>query len=319
MELPTQLQEAIDRPKSFPLMQFVTKTFEVTNRRVSQFILASFVFFILYIAVCIVLVLLAGLFAFAGFSRLSMESGEMPSASMLVYVFVFYLFIIAIMWLLMVPIPAGYAHAAQLSDQGNEVTLGDFFEGYRARWKGLLITSAFFNVFSMICLIPNFAIVGSVYYEMIAQQMMGEMPDPTKLFASIGVSYFLFSLLFAAVRALYMWSYLVTWFYGITGWKAMETSRKLMGWNFLWVLLFDILLGITMFVSLAILTFIFSLLGKVFTILFVIFLLIFIPFYVMPWYFNFIYASFAHTVRLNEETETAQEDRIIDHFMPDNE
>jgi hypothetical protein len=319
MELPTQLQEAIDRPKTFPLLQFVSKAFEVTNRRAGQFVLASFVFFILFIAVYIVLLLIGLLLAFAGFSGLSLEPGMMPTATMFMSIFALILFVLIGIWVLIVPIPAGYAHAAQLSDQGKEVTLGDFFEGYRVRWKGLLATSALVTLLSIVCLLPNFAIVGGVYYEMVAQQMMGEIADLTRLFATIGISYFFFLLLFAAFSALYMWSYLVTWFYGITGWNAMEASRKLMGWNFLWVLLFNILLGITMLIAVSVLTLLFSLLGSVLTALFLFFLYFFFLFYLTPCYLNFIYASFAHTVRLNEETEAAQEDRIIDHFMPDNE
>ena len=319
MELPTQLQEAIDRPKSFPLLQFVSKAFEVTNRRVWQFVLASFVFFILFIAVYIVLILFAGIFAFAGFSGFALEPNNAPSATMLVSIFGFIFFILIAIWALAVPIPAGYAHAAQLSDRGDEVTLGDFFAGYQGRWKGLLITSLLVSIFSIICLTPAIGLMGGVYAEMMAQQMMGEIADPTQLMASLGIANFLYLMLYSALRSLYMWSYLVTWFYGISGWRAMEASRKLMGWNFLWVLLFDILLGITTFVSIAILTVVFGFLGNVITVLFIFFLLLFIPFYLTPCYLNFIYASFAHTVRLNEETETAQEDRIIDHFMPDNE
>jgi hypothetical protein len=319
MELPTQLQEAIDRPKSFPLLQFVPKAFEVTNRRVWQFVLASFVYFVLFIAVYIVLILFAGIFAFAGFSGFAIESNNAPTATMLMSIFGLIFFILIVIWALAVPIPAGYAHAAQLSDRGDEVTLGDFFAGYQARWKGLLFTSILVSLCSIICLLPSIALMGGVYAEMMAQQMMGEIADPTQLLASMGAANFLYFILYSALRSLYMWSYLVTWFYGISGWSAMEASRKLMGWNFLWVLLFDILLGITIFVSMAVLTIVFGLLGNLITVLFVFFLLFFIPFYLVPCYLNFIYASFAHTVRLNEKTETAQEDKIIDHFMPDNE
>jgi hypothetical protein len=319
MELPTQLQEAIDRPKSFPILHFVSKSFEVTNRKLGQFILASFVFFILFIAVYIAMILIGLVLAFSGFSSLSMEPGNSPSSSMFVSAIALVLFILIAIWAIIVPIPAGYAHAAQLSDNGNEVTLGDFFEGYRVRWKGLLATSALVTVLSIACLLPNFAIVGSAYYEMVAQQMMGEMADPTQLFATIGISYFLFTLLFAAFSALYMWSYLVTWFYGITGWNAMEVSRKLMGWNFLWVLLFNIALVITLFIVVGVLALVFGVLGAGFSALLMFFLYFFFLFYLVPCYLNFIYASFAYTVRLNEEPEVAQEDRIIDHFMPDNE
>ena len=319
MELPTQLQEAIDRPKSFPILHFVSKSFEVTNRKLGQFILASFVFFILFIAVYIAMILIGLVLAFSGFSSLSIEPGSLPSSSMFASAIALVLFILIAIWAIIVPIPAGYAHAAQLSDNGKEVTLGDFFEGYRVRWKGLLATSALVTLLSIACLLPNFAIVGSAYYEMVAQQMMGEMADPTQLFATIGVTYFLFTLLFAAFSALYMWSYLVTWFYGLTGWNAMEVSRKLMGWNFLWVLLFNIALVITLFIVVGVLALVFGVLGAGFSALLMFFLYFFFLFYLVPCYLNFIYASFAYTVRLNEEPEVAQEDRIIDHFMPDNE
>ena len=313
MEFPTKIAEALNRPRPFPLTYFATQAFTITNKNKSSFMGATLIYFILAVVTVFLLSIIGSFFAPS-----VLEASSTPSTFSVVPM-VYSIVLWGTMLFIAAPIGAGYAQAAYLTEKDEPLTFDAFFAGYKwPKWLHLFITTLILTALLYIIIIPVSALSGMQFLEIYGSSQSLDLMELSAIFDSLKNVFLLLGLLIFAIRAIYMWGSLITYFFDIKGWAALEASRRLMGWNFLWVILFDVILYIAFIVLVFFLALLATVLGSIVGALFIFLFCFIFMLYFIPYYLNFQYVSFAETVRLTEdESKPMDEDRIIDHFMPE--
>ncbi len=311
MEFPKKITEALQRERTFPLARYASEAWKLTFDNKSSYIGIMFTLMALFIVAAIVMGIVMALFGGGMVSML--DPNAQPTGTQFVLQFVLS---IALM-LFIFPVPAGFAQAAHSATNERSIPFNDFFAGYRSgKWGNQIITGLLLLLITYLILLVAILFIGAPFAFALQEAiLMGG--DSEALPYIFGVVAGIMAVMLV-VRAVYMWSVHVTYFFDKRGWTALEASRRLIGWNFGWVILFDFLVILGVIAVVALVGFIMVQLGTIGVILFFI-VYLFLLLMMIPFFLNFQYVSFADTVGLNEADNDGQpdEDRIIDHFMPE--
>ncbi len=312
MEFPKKIADALHRERPFPLLRYANDAWTLTREHRSSFIGASFIYFVFAIVAVFLASLVMALFG--GSLSAALSVNVHPSG---IQVFLNALLLIGLM-LLAIPIPAGYTQAAHTATTEGYIPFNDFFAGYESgKWTNLIVTYLLQLFISYLVIFAVSMLVGASFFS----RLRGSLDVDNGEIFGVLLFFIIGAVLIGAilaVRAIYMWSTHITYFFDLRGWNALEASRKLIGWNFIWIILFDFSAILFIALLLTAVAAIVTLGGTLGIILFIIFYL-FVLMLIVPFFLNFQYVAFADTVRLNEEENDGHpdEDRIIDHFMPE--
>jgi hypothetical protein len=282
MEPFSNINRAIHEGYTFQFNNYIQRGFTIVHKNAGLFIVASLLFFIMTIATSFMTGLVGGALALTG--------GIMGFAVQQVLGQVVQSAVSA-------PMIAGINNGAQLLDRNKHVELGDFFEGFK-KWTDLFVTSLLVAMVMLIASVPG------IYLLIEAGLDLGELNSP-EVFEMlkdldterIGLAGLVTSIPVIYLMVAYLWAPLLTWFYGIKGWQALETSRQLAQKNFFSVL------GLLLFAGF------FFIIG---------FLLCGVgALYTYPVSKAMVYAAFADVVKLNQNNRDFQNsDDIFAQFEP---
>ncbi len=311
MEFPKKITEALQRERPFPLARYASEAWKLTFDNKSSYIGAMFTYMALFFVAAIVMGIVMAIFG--GGMGTMLDPMAQPSGTQLVIQFL----LTIVLMLFIIPMPAGFAQAAHSATNERSIPFNDFFAGYRSgKWGNLIITGLVLALISYLVLFVAILLIGAPFAFALQEAiMMGGNSEALPYIFGVVAGIMAVML---AIRAVYMWSTHVTYFFDKRGWTALEASRRLIGWNFGWVILFDFLVILGVIAVMAIAGFIMAQLGMIGIILFF-FVYLFVLLMIIPFFLNFQYVSFADAVRLNDVDNDGQpdEDRIIDHFMPE--
>jgi len=258
--IPSQLQKRIDEGYAFNFGDYIGKGFRLIQQEVGLFIGAILLFFVIQIVL----------------SAIPFVGGLVSS-----------LFVSPII------LVAFYITGHKL-DKGEKIEFSDFFRGYD-KIGDLALTSLLTGLIVVGSIIPGCIVlvtagISSYYYSF--------EPDLNSVnggLLALGLILIIIPAVYFSVS--YLWALPLVWFYNMSPWPAMETSRKLVGRNWFVVFLFLIVTGLI--AALGVLGFF---IGMLFTI---------------PLMYLAHYAVFADVTGLLEEhDETTDQSDIIDHFVP---
>jgi hypothetical protein len=308
MEFPTKIEKAIRTPKTFQFSHYIQRAFEITNARRTAFMGATFTYVIIGLVVMMMLaVVFAGYFSLAMQSAIENEENVVnPASGILTQI----MGVIAAAFFI-APIPAGFAQAANTIERNEFLSFDHFFAGFRLpQWWNIALTYAMIALIGALITYPFSSAIDPMSLELLGT-------NPAEYFSSVLGTAMLGSILMWILRSVYRWAEMASYFFELKGWQAMEASRQLMGVNFLWFMLFDLvfIIGVILTIfSMALLVSLLGILGSLIGVL----AFFFLACYLMPLYLNFHYAAFSDRVNLVETDEdTTQVDSIIDHFMPE--
>ncbi len=308
MEFPKKIADALHRERPFPLLKYAQEAWTLTNQYRSSFVGATFVFILFAIVAVFMASIVMALFG-GSLKTTFLSLSAHPSG---IQLFLNMVLMVGLL-LLAIPIPAGYAQAAHTATTEGYIPFNDFFAGYeRSKWVKLIATSLLQTLVTYGVVLILILIIGSSGLQLLR----GNFADAGE-FMALGMV-MLAVLIVLAVRAIYMWSTHVTYFFDRGGWAALEASRKLVGSNFTSIILFDFVVIVGAWIVLVLIGLVLVLAGTLGIIIFL-FFYIFALMVLISFFLNFQYVSFADRVGLNEEENDGQpnEDRIIDHFMPE--
>lgn len=280
MAIPSNVQNAIDNGYDFRFGDYFSRGFQLVQKNAGLFIAGTFVFFLIIGASSMVssaigaaLAVLGGL---AGIIATQLISQVVSAA-------------------VAGPLTAGMYNAAHKSDNDKPLEFGDFFAGF-SKWTALFTTTIMTALVILVACVPGIYLMFQAGFDLSALQG----PQAVEAFEDIDFSNIGLGVLVMAIPAIYLtvsyaWAPMLTWFYDIQGWEAMEASRKLAAKNFLPLLGLVFVLGFIMLLGVLLLC-----VGVLFT---------------FPVYAAGIYASFADAVGLNRN-DAADKDDFIDHFAP---
>lgn len=280
MAIPSNVQNAIDNGYDFRFGDYISRGFQLVQKNAGLFIAGTLVFFFIIGAASTVSSLVgAGLAVLGGLAGILANQliSQLVSAAVAG------------------PLTAGFYHAANKSDTDKPLEFGDFFAGF-SKWTALFTTTIMTALVVLVACIPGIYLMFEAGLDFTALQG----PQAVEALEDIEWSSIALGGIVAFIPALYLtvsyaWAPMLTWFYDIQGWEALETSRKLAAKNFLPLLGLIIVLGFIMALGILLLC-----VGVLFT---------------FPVYAAGIYASFADAVGLNRN-DAADKDDFIDHFAP---
>ena len=280
MAIPSNVQNAIDNGYEFRLGDYISQGFRLVTKNTGTFIAGALVFFVIVFATSMLssavgamLTLLGG---FAGI-LLTQIISQVASAAVTG------------------PMLAGFFNASHKTDAGKSLEFGDFFAGF-SKWTPLFITTIMTTVVVLAACIPG------IYLMMEAGLNIFELQGPRAMevweevdLGSVGLGALVAFIPAFYLSVSYAWAPMLTWFYDISGWEALEASRKLAAKNFLPTFGLMVVLGIIMVLGVVALC-----VGILFT---------------FPAYTAGMYAAFADIFGLNTKDENEGSD-FIDHFAP---
>lgn len=280
MSLPVNLQRAIDNGYEFRFGDYINQGFKIVQKNMGQFIVGTLVIFVIMFGVSMVSGVIGAALAFMGGVVgiiLNQVINQATSAAVTG------------------PLTAGMFHVAQKTDLEQPSEFGDFFVGFN-KWVPLFTTAIMATLVVLAASIPGIYLMFQGGLDISALRGPAAMEILEEVdWANVGLG-----VLVALIPAVYFgvsyaFAPAITWFYGVSGWDALEASRKLVGRNFITVLGFMIVTGIIMALGVVLLC-----VGILFT---------------FPVYNSAIYAAFADIVKLNASPDDRVEE-IIDHFSP---
>jgi hypothetical protein len=311
MEFPRKINEALQRERPFPLTYYASEAWRITFSNKGSFIGAIVTYFLLALVAAVAFSIVSAVIGFGA----RFDSSVGVSATMIII----QLIVMIAFGLLAFPIAGGFAQAAHTAVNQDSIPFNDFFAGYaKQKWPNLVITGLLVLVITYGAFFVVLLAVGSSFIFAFQEAVVLGPEALIEEWPSLLVGYLAIMSIAFVIRAMYSWSAQTSYFFDLRGWTALEASRRLLGWNFGWIILFDILLFLGVGLVIVAAGLLATLLGPLGAIIFV-FLYIFMLLIIVPYYLNFQYVSFADTVRLNEsdEAEGPDEDKIIDHFMPE--
>ncbi len=282
MEPFSNISRAIHEGYTFQFNLYIQRGFAIVHKNVGLFIVASLLFAIMTITSSFLVGLIGGALTLvtglAGFVLQQLLGQVVQSA-------------------VSAPMLAGLNNGAHLLDRNKMVELGQFFEGFK-KWADLFITTLLAALVILIASIPGFYLLmeAGLDFEALkgpeAMEMLKDLDTER-----IGLAGLVTSIPVIYLMVAYLWAPLLTWFYGIKGWQALETSRQLAQKNFFSVL------GLVLFAGLIfILGFLLCGIGALYT---------------YPVSRAMIYAAFADIVKLNQGNKDLQSsDDIFSQFAP---
>ena len=280
MSIPVNVQSAIDNGYEFRFGDYINQGFKIVQKNMGQFIVGALVIFVIMFGVSMVSGIIGAALAFMGGVVgiiLNQVINQAASAAVTG------------------PLTAGMYHVAQKTDLDKPSEFGDFFVGF-SKWVPLFTTSIMGVLVVLVASIPGIYLMYQGGLDISA--MRG--PAAVEMLEEVDWSNVSLGVLVALIPAVYFgvsyaFAPAITWFYGVSGWDALEASRKLVGRNFITVLGFMIVVGIIMGLGIILLC-----VGILFT---------------FPVYNAAMYAAFADIVKLNASPD-GRVDEIIDHFSP---
>lgn len=280
MALPSNIQSAIDNGYEFRFGDYINQGFKIVQKNLGQFIVGALVIFVIIIGVSMVSGVIGTALAFmGGVAGIILNQVISQAASAAVTG----------------PFTAGMYNVAQKTDLDRPSEFGDFFAGFN-KWMPLFTTSIMAALVAFAAAIPGVYLMYQGGLDFTALQG----PQAIEILEEVDWSNVSLGVLVALIPAVYFgvsyaFAPAITWFYGVSGWDALEASRKLVGRNFITVLGFVIVNGIILALGLILLC-----VGILFT---------------FPVYNCSMYAAFADMVKLNSSPDNSM-DEIIDHFSP---
>ncbi len=280
MAIPVNVQNAIDNGYEFRFGDYVSKGFQIVQKNVGQFIVGALVIIVILFGASMISTAISGVLVFfAGVAAIIF--------SQLVSQF--------IQTGVLAPLSAGLYHAAHKTDTNKAVEFSDFFAGFN-KFTPLFTTTIMMSVLVLISTIPGIYLMYQGGLDISILSTPGgieSLEDVDWSNVSLGILVAMIPAIFLSVS--YMYAPLLTWFYDVSGWEALEASRKLVGRNFFGN--FALMFVMAIIAGLGILL---ICVGILFT---------------FPVYTSSIYAAFADAVGLNRHSENAS-DEVIDHFAP---
>jgi len=280
MSIPTNVQNAIDNGYEFRFGDYINQGFKIVQKNMGQFIVGALVIFVIMFGVSMVSGIIGTALAFmSGVVGIILNQAINQAASAAVTG----------------PLTVGMYHVAQKTDMDKPSEFGDFFVGF-SKWVPLFTTTIMSVLVVLVASIPGIYLMFQGGLDISALQGPGAMEALEEVdWSNVGLG-----VLVALIPAVYLgvsyaFAPAITWFYGVSGWDALEASRKLVGRNFITVLGFMIVVGIIMGLGIILLC-----VGILFT---------------FPVYNAAMYAAFADIVKLNSSPD-GRVDEIIDHFSP---
>lgn len=261
LAIPQALQTKIDQGYNFRFGDYVSQGFNLVAKNVGLFVVYTLVFFVLVMITAII-----------------------PFFNILALPFV---------------VPAlmtGFFIAAHRTARGENLQFSDFFKGFD-KVMPLGITFILQALIGVLASLPGLImIIGALGFTILS---MFDNPDMSLFGLGAMTGTFFIGILLAMFAGLfvstsYAFSLMLVWFYDLSPWQAMETSRKLAWKNFLILLVFLIVVQIISSVGMMLLF-----IGALFTV---------------PAGICMVYAAFADITGL-EEDEAITNDDIIDHFV----
>jgi hypothetical protein len=190
-------------------------------------------------------------------------------------------------WIISPALSIGPYIVANKLDRNEPTEFSDFFRGFDKIWP-LFLTSLLTGLIIVLAALPGIIVIFSSGFDILSYPEMNM--SPTTLW--IGILLTLIPAVYLGVS--YTFAPMFVWFYDMDAWQAMEASRKIVGKQWLMMLVFLIAVGLIAAAGLILLV-----VGILFT---------------APAMNCALYAAFADVTRLNEE-HTGESD-IIDHFVP---
>jgi hypothetical protein len=280
MAVPINVQNAINDGYEFKFGDYISRGFQIVQKNLGQFIVGALVIFVVLIGTSMVsgaigagLAILGGVAGIVINQVISQAAQAAVSGSLL----------------------AGLYNAAHKTDNGKVVEFGDFFAGFN-KWVPLFTTAIMVSLVVLASMIPGIYLMyqGGLDFSLLTTPGgIATMEDIDFGNIALGVAVAAIPAIYLSVS--YVYAPLLTWFYGVSGWEALETSRQLVSKNFFPVLGFMLVMGVI--AGLGIILFC---VGLLFT---------------FPAYTSAIYASFEDIVGLNR-AEGRNSDEVIDHFAP---
>lgn len=280
MAIPSNVQNAINNGYDFRFGDYISRGFQLVQKNVGLFIAGTFVFFLIISAMSMVSTAIGGALAILG-GLAGILANQLISQ--------------VISAAVAGPLTAGFYQAANKSDTDKPLEFGDFFAGF-SKWTALFTTTIMTALVVLVASVPGIYLLFEAGLDFTALQG----PRAMEVFEDIDWSSISLGAIVALIPAIYLtvsyaWAPMLTWFYDIQGWEALETSRKLAAKNFLPLFGLVCVLGIIMLLGVLLLC-----VGVLFT---------------FPVYAAGIYASFADAVGLNRNNSPYKDD-VIDHFAP---
>ncbi len=215
---------------------------------------------------------------------------------------------------MLIPISGGYLQSAHSATTEGSIPSNDYFAGYRKpKWGNLVITGLLLIIIYYF-LKTTFMLLIASTFESSLQDSMLNIDDAPSYLEGIDAAIDFILLLF---QPIYFWSMNVAYFFDKSGWSALNMSRRLIGWRFLWITLCHGLLFVALILVFYLIALSLSL--SQYLLYFIIICSSLALLFFVPYYYNFMYVSFADTVGLNEVEVDSNPDhgQIIDHFMPE--
>lgn len=298
MSIPINVQRAIDNGYEFKTSDFLNAGFKNIHKNSGTYIVGAFLFFLILII----------LSAITG--KITQEVGiSLGLGALMVMQILSSLTQSAISSSL----TAGFFNVAQKTELEKGVEIADLFVGFR-KWKQLLMTAILTTIFVMIAALPGIILLMQTGIETFSMNDPEEMQD---FIANFDFGDFWLPLLVMFIPVMYVavsytWAPMLTWFYDISTWDAMEASRKLANKNFFGLLGFLIVL---FFIATAIFWLSFMLFFISIPLGIFLVVLAFLSLcYTLPLVVASNYCALSDIIQLNEDQ--SNEDTTIDHFAP---
>lgn len=280
MSIPVNVQRAIDNGYEFRFGDYISQAFKIVQKNMGQFIVGTLVLFVIMFGVSMVSGVIGTALAFlGGVAGIIMNQIISQATSAAVTG----------------PLTAGMFNVAQKTDLDKATEFGDFFAGF-SKWVPLFTTTIMSSIVILVSAIPGIYLMyqGGLDFTALSS------PRAAEALEDVDFGNVMLGGLVALIPAMYLgvsyaFAPALTWFYNISGWDALEASRKLVAKNFLAVLGFMIVIGFILAGGIILLC-----VGILFT---------------FPVYTTAMYAAFADVVKLNTSTSDPM-DEIIDHFSP---
>lgn len=186
---------------------------------------------------------------------------------------------------------AGFYHVAHRVDLGEMPAFNEFFKGFD-KLGNLFLTSFLTALIIIGSAIPGIILLFTTGFSM-TDIILGGSEDVNSTMIIVSVLLMLIPAMYLGVS--YAFAPMFVWFYNLQPWNAMETSRKVVGKN--WLSMFGFSLVVGLIAALGILLIGVGLL------------------YTLPACMCAVYAAFADITGLLEADETEGSD-VIDHFVP---